>query len=323
MKDEITFKIKYDKDDGLTVKVEYESEIETEETETESETQYVVRFDKFIEYAKSASSGSSDAYDWENDSVIKEVPLVGDGLNFAFGELMDDGNTATFTVTTVDETGTMGLGAAEFTFTISRGGNDQALTANKMKIDFELMNYEWMQDDTFIALLTSIETEREIDVDHEGKKGKKDDNTVAGDGLTVSFNDVMGDTDMPVFGEFTWAADATVRTMTNTTNGTEPVAMSRSGAGLENLDATTPATTIQVVATSPRAVEGSRYLDGTKTKGEEKIAFSFIGNAVHLATDIYWDPEAGVGYESGAATPISMMVMGASVISTTIMYLFM
>ena len=332
-KDEIKFKIKYEKDDGLTVKVEYEHEAETSDTETESETQYVVNFEKVIEYEKT-SSGGIDAYDWENDLVVKEFPLSAD-VKYEFGEIVDDGTKAVFSVKTIDELGT---GIAEFTFSISRGGMNEEITANKMKIDFELMNYEWAQDNTYIALLSSIKTDRDIKVERDGERGHSHDSDDENDGeakatarstmaeeVVISFADILDTEDIPVFGEFTWAKDAMVRTLSNVTfgNETDSTAVSRSGGGLTS-DAN-DARTIEVIATSPRTVDTTTS-EGGKNRGREQIAFSFVGDAVHLANDIYWDPSAGVGYDdsSSASSPLapaSLMMMGATILSTALVYL--
>ena len=327
MKDEIKFKIKYEKDEGLTVKVEYEQEVETSDTETESETQYVVNFEKVIEYEKT-SSGGINAYDWESDLIVKEFPLTAD-VKYEFGEIVDDGTKAMFSVTTLDE---LGMGIAEFTFTISRGGMNEEITANKMKIDFELMNYEWAQDNTYIALLSSIKTDREIKVERDGKDDDSDDgaakattrSSMMADEVVISFADILDTEDIPVFGEFTWAKDAVVRTLSNVTfgNETDATAVSRSGGGLTSV--ANEARKIKVIATSPRTVDTTS--EGGRNRGREQIAFSFVGDAVHLANDIYWDPSAGVGYDDSSSAssrlaPASLMMMGATILSTAFMYL--
>jgi hypothetical protein len=79
IKDKIKFKIKSD-ERGLVVKVEYEQEIENEETdvEVETETKYEIVFARMVEYQKSANANArgDGAYDWENDVVVSEMPML-------------------------------------------------------------------------------------------------------------------------------------------------------------------------------------------------------------------------------------------------------
>lgn len=267
VKDEIEFKIRKFQD-GLKVKVEYEQEIETEETETESETSYEITFDRLIEYEKGAASSVDDAYDWENDEIIQGFLL--DTLG-GFTTVVDssDGVTASFSVAT-QETGDF---MVEFTFTISQASFGEAVTANKMKIDFEVKNFPWIQDNTFVALISSVESKREVEIDYDDDEESSDTSKKAED-VIIDFSDALDGTGVNVFGEYTWDKSA--------------VAMSNE---------TMADAKIEVVATSPL----------TSESGVQSIAFSFIGEPAMGAADIYWDPEAGIGY---GATPSSSTMYG-------------
>jgi hypothetical protein len=276
VKDKIEFKVSFD-EDGLKVKVEYEQEIETEELETETETKYEVLFDRVIEYAKLETPGSTEdaAYDWEADLIVSEILLTDLG---GFSEVVTtDDDTYTFSIATTD-------GVAMFTFTISQGGANEALTANKMKIDFELIGYPWIRTDTYVALLSTVESEKEIEIEYE------DDSKKYSEDVLISFGEAIEGTGIVPFGEYTWVKDAQVlgiNALGNETSGNQTIGLMQ-GVAEDTV-------TIQVVATTPS--------DGT-----DRLAFSFVGSAAQTASDIYWDPETGIGYSSWAVTHTATLV---------------
>jgi len=287
MKDEIKFKVSTNDEGLLKVKVEYEQEIETEESETETETQYEVLYGSLVEY-KPAGSSATEAYDWDTTTVVNETPLT----MGSFSAVTDDGSSYTFSITSTD-------GTAMFTFTISRGGEDEHVTANKMKIDFELMGYQWTETETNMALLSTIESQREIEIEYEDD-GESEDNSdeiavKSGPGsskkaeeVTISFAEAMETTGVNVFGEYTWAKDATVRSVNDTD---------------------TADVVIEVVATSP-------------ADGSDAVAFSFVGNAARLAEDIFWDPEVGVAYAASGVASAVIQSSLALFAGATLMLLF-
>ena len=150
--------------------------------------------------------------------------------------------------------------------------------------------------------------------------------------VKIKFDDILDTTETGVFGAYTWASDAmalvvgngtnaTNATLTNTTgiNRTQrpegapaPIAegapapqLGRTGIFSESANqGAVPKGTVnlQVVATSPT--------DATNPT-EEQIAFSFIGDGAKSSPDIYWDPEAGVGYASGSAAGGAMLFSSA------------
>lgn len=263
-KDSIKFKISAD-EEGLKVEVEYEQEVETEMSETESETKYEIVFDRIVEYQKSTTTGVQGAYDWDESNIVSEL-LLSDFRPFSqIGNY--DGNKYAFSITTTD-------GMATFTFTISQGGVNEALTANKMKIDFELNGYGWVRDDTYVALLSYVESEREVEIEYEdGDKRKTED-------VKISFEDAIQGTGVKPFGEFTWAKEAEVRNVSNEESDETEIAVMTSEED---------SVTISVIATSP-------------PDDSEKVAFSFVGESAMTASSIYWDPEAGISYGSSDDT---------------------
>jgi hypothetical protein len=290
IKDKIKFQVKIDKDEGLKVKVKYEQEIETQETETETETQYEVKFDRVIEYRKAGAAlsdtGSSDAdmaYEWDRDTIVQEMPMI----NWrGFSAIVEEENgLSIFSISTQDNTAT-------FIFTIARDDSvNSSVTANKMEIDFELTNFPWTADDTFVALLCSVESEREVELEvNEDDSGDEAGSSATTSRKTkdvkINFAGAVDTIGFTPFGEFDWADNAEVRVMGNSTDVTQTASTTRMGNSTNVT--TAEIATIRVVATSPADASS------------DAIAFSFVGSAAHMAADIYWDPSAGVGYEAGS-----------------------
>ena len=300
IKDKIKFKVSAKKD-GLKVKVEYETEVETATEETETETGYELVFDRLIEYRKSDNSTmdaddnsttvffEDEAYEWDVDEIVQEWPLT---KYDDFSDVVEEGNLNKFSVSTED-------GIATFYFTIARADTGD-INANKMKIDFELLNFPWSNSsDTYVALVCDVETTQKVEVEYEdedvdrklvrelakddeddgddddGKKKKKPKD------IKISFEDAANAVGFVPFGSFDWRKEALAEVPG------DAVAVSRQtgGNGGDRMFQT-----INVVATSSPAEESTM------------LAFSFVGSGSQLTPDIYWDPEAGVGYDEAAAT---------------------
>ena len=192
-----------------------------------------------------------------------------------------DGSKYVFSITTVDK-------MATFTFTISQGGPNEVITANKMKIDFELNGYGWARDDTYVALLSSVESEKEVEVEYEdGNKEKTED-------VKITFDEAIEGTGIRPFGEFTWAKDALVYVL-------EDAASSANNDTAIEVMVAESSVPIKVIATSPSDDTG-------------KVAFSFVGDAAMAAENIYWDPEAGIGYSDGSGVA-SLLITFTGVLS--------
>jgi hypothetical protein len=285
LKDKIDFKITTG-ERGLGVKIGYEQEIETSNMETETETEYEVIFDRIIEYRKAASSADSaeKAYDWDLDDVIQTVTLS-DWLSFS--AVTDDavGIVSSFSVSSLD-------GHVNFNFTVSRADQGERVTANKMKIDFRLVDFPWMHNDTYVALLSTVESTREVDVDYDDdidEMSPTPASRTARD-VIISFEEAQDAVGVIPFGEYTWEQTAeVVETFSN-----ETTSIQRSGIEQVGIP-----TTISVVATSPTYIENT-------ANSQQWIAFSFVGDAAISASNIYWDPEAGIGYfESASAAGVA------------------
>lgn len=295
IRDKIKYKVEADKK-GIEVKVEYEKEFEEmqpaegeEEISGESETEFEIVFESIIEYAKNTSSGTveGEAYDWELDEVVQSLDLQGWA---EFGAVTNDTtNTISyFSATTADQ-------VASFNFTISRANQGEKLTANTMKIDLHIIDFPWMRNDTYLALTSSVKSKSKVDMkyDDEATAQIARDQVMAADDVQIPFPSMPGDSDsVSAFGQYKWETLAEI--LPNATSPSEPtidvqgspetdlVLSARQGAAPEE----TASITIQVVATSP---------PGNETAKE--IAYSFVGDGAQGASHIYWDPEAGIGYQ--------------------------
>jgi len=161
--------------------------------------------------------------------------------------------------------------------------------------------------------MSTVQSKKKVKMEYDdqasvGGKAKKAED------VTIGFTDGMESLGVSTFGEYTWAAEAEVEN-TKPFNSTSMAMVGRQGSSeypedpnnytaTDDYTGTTTGTddyytpsTIQVIATSPPSL-------GNETS--QAIAYSFVGYAAHMASDIYWDPEAGVGYSS-AFSFVSMM----------------
>lgn len=310
IKDKIKYKIKTTKDDGISVKLEYKNEIEMDDLETETKTKFELLFQELVEYVKSDSTeegvADSQAYDWDQDEIVQRIPLT-EWTDIP--GVVDNGVEAYFTVRSEDY---LQGGHVAFNFTIARADVGERVTANSMKIDVRILDFPWTRSDSYVALLSTLESEKKVKVEYEkdaqvGKGGKK-----AKD-VSISFGEDMEETfGFNTYGQYTWANDAEatgIAVDAQDFNGT--VMMARQGGeplpeNVIMVDNTT--STIEVIATSP--------VNSTEDENVQQIAYSFVGDAAQGASDIYWDPETGIGYESGVArTGVLMGLAGTAVVA--------
>jgi hypothetical protein len=248
--------------------------------ETETATEYEVIFDSIVEYRKNSTDSAEKSYDWDKDVIIQTVFLS----NWeSFSEVTDeaDGIVSRFSVASMD-------GHVNFNFIVSRADKgDNDMTANKMKIDFRLVDFPWMHNDTYVALFSTVESTRKVDVEYDDdidETSPPPASRIARD-VMISFEEAQDAVGVIPFGEYTWEQTAEViETFSN-----ETTAIQRS-----DIEQVGIPTTISVVATSPT------YLENTASS-QQWIAFSFVGDAAISASNIYWDPEAGIGYSESAS----------------------
>jgi len=308
IKDEIKYKVRTTRE-GIRVKLEYKNEIEMNDEKTETKSKFELVFTNLVEYVKAegavldTNSSEGQAYDWEADTVIQTTPLTNwDDIS---GVLNDNSSVVSF-FSASSSTGEDTTGNILFNFTVSRADQDEKITANSMKIDVRILDFPWQRKDSYLALLSTLKAETKVKVDYK-------DHAIITEGgevtnkpkdVTVSFGADMESTlGFGTQGRYTWEgqADATSMGLTETDetvfNGT--VMMSgRQGnnkdeASDNNIVLVEQATTsrIEVVATSPISLGNETF---------QSIAYSFVGQGAHSASDIYWDPETGIDYVSSA-----------------------
>jgi hypothetical protein len=283
LKDKIDFKITTGTR-GLGVKVEYEQEVKTGDVKSETETEYEIIFDRIVEYSKAVDGDGDEAYDWDTDIIVQTVSLN----NWeSFSEVTDaaDGVMSYFSASSLD-------GHVTFKFTVSRADQGEKVTANKMKIDFSLVDFPWVGNDTHVALLSTVESKQKVDVedaDDEMEDGGLARKAKKAKDVIISFDEAQDTVGIIPFGEYTWDESAEVIEPAASANETTTETQ-RSGVDVAGVP-----TTISVVATSPT------FTDTSEITKERRIAFSFIRDAAISASNIYWDPEAGVGYSDNSS----------------------
>jgi hypothetical protein len=322
IKDKIKYKISAGKK-GVEVKVTYKQEFEetgdvapgAEEVEGETKTKFEIVFDRIIEYAKgeeslidASSTALEHAYDWDLDEEIQSFPL--DSWADFTAVTTDDGIVSRFSATSED-------GIVAFNFSISRADQDEHLTVNSMKIDLHIIDFPWNRSDTYLALISTVTSELEVDMKYDDEATALMDvepihqHVMATEDVQIPFisalNESMG---FISYGEYKWERLAEVVIDTDLPNnsvgndGASSMAVGRMADGDESLNVTDTAEEvetpmgqpIEVVATSPVQMGNETF---------QTIAYSFVGFAAHNASHIYWDPSAGIGYgddsEEGAS----------------------
>lgn len=311
IRDMINYKVKADKK-GVQVKVEYKQEFDDEdgssqkgmENVTETKTKFEVVFDSIIEYAKPDNSGRSDeeqAYVWEEDNVLQTLEL-GDWGTMTAVQDDDDGIISNFNVYSEDM-------VVMFNFTIARA-NIGLAKANTMKIDILIADFPWMRNDTNLALLSTVTSELKVKMEYdeeaitrEEHDGHFHSNTKRAKDIQIAFDDATEEIGSAPFGKYSWQdnADATSDIALESDLECQPeVLVGRSADNIpshcgnvtasELVQVENQKQSIRVVATSPE-MEDETF---------QAIAYSFVGKTAHHASEIYWDPEAGIGYGSNA-----------------------
>jgi hypothetical protein len=269
------------------------------QAEQETKTQFEVIYDSIIEYTKGGNSTTGEAYDWENDVVLQTISL---NTWNVISDIASDNETSSFSLTSPD-------GNITFTFTINQAAKGESASANKMKIDFELKDFPWTSDDSFVALLSTVETERKVDVKY--RKGVESEAArMEAEDVFIAFDDVADTSSFTPFGEYSWAETAEATTKGASANQTADVSTNETEV-MSSRSVNTTSQTIKVVATSPLVERAERRAQ--EGKQVESIAYSFVGgDAAHRASIIYWDPSAGVDYVS-SARPLSVAMAGAGI----------
>lgn len=236
---------------GAEIHIKYKHDNRTLGERTKKEEKFSIGLHSLVEYAPESEEVVTEGYDWDNSIVIQTKML---SKWNEFSDITESSGVYQFHVTTKD-------GTVRLTFKLSQEENeDENLSANRIKMDVDIFDFKWQQEDTLLALLSTVEAKTKIKshthpTKADNGKGKK----FYPSDVIISF-DAEG-ANLP-YGELFWVQTAEVDENTITS---------------------------EVVATSPIVDD-----DSNATVKSQAIAYAFLNSS--KAERIYWDPETGVGY---------------------------
>jgi len=197
IKDEIKLKVTYD-GDGVGVKISYEEEMESEgaiESESEFELEFKVEFRKIIEFVDLDGNGM---YDKSIDQVVQEYdlnsfqPIVYTTLSIS------NGTTLHYVIVNTTD----GVFAAHIFFVEEFVVvNGTFIAPTQTKIDIEISNFNYLVDDSQLALYVKLESEKEYKEDDE-TDDEENGHATEEDGVVVESNGYSG--------IFTWNESALI-----------------------------------------------------------------------------------------------------------------
>lgn len=294
MGDRIHFNVAADQ--GIDVGIEYKTFVKSLDGDTKTSTKFDVKYTQLLEYRPETPEAQ---YDFDETSIVQTLDLstwtekVEEGTDNA-----EDG-TMTYLFKTADED-------ISFRFTVDTTVQPETqMSANKMKIDVDIKDFPWLESGTFLALISEVRSEKKVQTKFP-KRGKK--GVVEGDVQQITQGYAAGKkpnklTVMDIaFG---------TRTADNMTPygaySILPEAMITVPAPTDTVptDDFTTAETAQTTAIVPKKIfvlasEFEGDMTSPDAGPKSTIAFSFIHSS--KATEIYWDPEVGVGYNSAASS---------------------
>ena len=177
--DEFKVEIKAE-DDRLKVSFEYSSE----ENSTETELEFSVAFMEILEYRDIVVD---DIYD-ENDDDLIQTYEIGDFLpiNYKF-ENRTDAEFHIFNATTTDGVFSVIVHSSnEFALI-----NEDILAPTEVKIDIIINEFNYIEDDTVLALNVKLETEGSMEYENE-TEDEIEDRAKNESAIEVSLNDFAG-----------------------------------------------------------------------------------------------------------------------------------
>jgi len=280
---------------------------ESLEGKSKMEIDFDVLFSKLIEYVPNQEELDS-GYTFTEETPVVQTFNLKEWSDFqgidGMSDILDDG--ISFNIKTADN-------KAMFRFTLDTSVKPETgLSANNMKIDLEVEDFPWSRNDTFLALVSSIQSEKKIKTAaRRGRKPKgvvdQDINAIVADyaqkgrkgnlAMAIPFGQLAGDNSSP-FGEVMYVEQAEVTTLESRNRflkETDNNSMETSDTAQSNDNYEMVAKDIFVVASSPPTVNAAEK--------REQIAFSFINS--NNAQKVFWDPEVGVGYQSSAMSTLS------------------
>jgi len=170
-------------------------------TNTRTKEEFTVSFNRLIEYLPHNESTLSLGYDWNQDTIVKTQNLS---------------EWEPFSSITEGEDGLMQFyvetkgGTLRLNFKLStRESDNLELSVNRIKLDVNITDFDWQQNNTLLALISDVESKTEVSTHYQSSKLHKREPLQPTD-VTINFNNST-----QPFGEFFWVTQADIG------NGTE------------------------------------------------------------------------------------------------------
>jgi hypothetical protein len=189
--DAIVYDVKYDAD-GLKIEFIYDSDYDSG---TEIELEFSIEFHEIIEYVDINSNG---IYDSETDMSVQNIELADfSPVNYTIVNITNETDYHYLRIETTDNTFTAHIYISEEFFTI----NDTLITPNQLKIDIEINNFNFLNNNSKLALYTKLNSELDFE-DNEETEDEKDGYAIEEYGLITKINKFTG--------FFSWKENATI-----------------------------------------------------------------------------------------------------------------
>ena len=189
--DNIQLKIQYESE-GLSIEVSYEEE---HDSGSETELEFGVKFQEIIEYIDNDDDG---VFNSDLDSIIKTVSLDEFyPVNYSLSSISGNSDLHYFRIETKD-----GIFRAHIYFMEEFSiVNNSIITPNQMKINIEIFNFSFINENSKLALYIKLESEIEFEeeeVTEDEEKGFAENE----EGVITTINQYAG--------IFTWEENATI-----------------------------------------------------------------------------------------------------------------
>ena len=189
--DDIQLKVQYESE-GLSIEVSYEEE---HDSGSEAELEFGIEFHEIIEYL---DSDDDEVYDPDIDSTIKTVSLDEFyPVNYSLSKISGDSDLHYFRIETKD-----GIFKAHIYFMEEFSiVNNSLITPNQMKINIEIINFSYGNENSKLALYAKLESEFEFEEEEE-TEDEQNGYAVNEQGVITTINQHTG--------IFTWEENATI-----------------------------------------------------------------------------------------------------------------
>ncbi|MHA2037028.1 MAG: hypothetical protein ACW98X_11370 [Promethearchaeota archaeon] len=189
--DAIIYDIKYD-EDGLKIEFSYESNYNSG---SELELEFSIEFHEIVEYVDINGNG---IYDSETDLSVQNVELKDfSPINYSSVSITNETNYHYLKIATTDKNFTAHIYISEEFYTI----NDTIITPNQLKINVEIDEFNFLNNNSQLALYTKLNSELDFEDDEE-TEDEKEGYAFDEHGLITQINKFTG--------FFSWKENATI-----------------------------------------------------------------------------------------------------------------